>query len=74
MAAWHERITHIGTCVFAPAAVAGCRFAEMSRARIMPIVFCASFMPWLKLNMEAETSWPLRKKRSTLRGEAFRKR
>ena len=40
---------------------------------MMPIVFCASFVPWPSEYAAAERSWPRRKTRSTRRGEARRK-
>ena len=51
MAAWHDSTTHRGT-----AASALTLLAAMSRARITPIVFCASFEPWPRLNAAADMS------------------
>ena len=30
----------------------------MSASVMMPIVFCASFVPWARLNSAPETIWP----------------
>ena len=40
---------------------------------MMPIVFCASFLPCPSEKAAAETSWTLRKTRSTLSGRQLRK-
>ena len=40
---------------------------------MMPMVFCASFVPWPRLKAAEEASWPTRKNRSTRKGLAFRK-
>ncbi len=33
----------------------------MSARVMMPIVFCASFVPWASDTIEAEPIWPIRK-------------
>ena len=43
----------------------GIQFTETRRAVTTPIVFCASFVPWLRLTNAEETSWSRRKYRLT---------
>ncbi len=61
----HERITQSGI-----SKLSGTRRPDpasfRSTARVtMPIVFCASFVPWLKAMKAAETIWALPKTRAT---------
>ena len=40
-----------------------------SASAMIPIVFCASFVPWVRATKPPETSWPRRKTRLTFAGE-----
>ncbi len=44
--------------------------AEMSSSQMMPMVFCASLLPWPMLYIAEEASCSRRNQRSTLRGAA----
>src|SRR6185437_7423019 len=48
----------------------GMKWAANRAVAMMPMVFCASLVPCARLSSEAETSWPLRKNRSTRMGWA----
>src|SRR4051812_1231973 len=58
MAVCAESTTHSGTSEFLPTSP-----VAMSRARITPIVFCASLAPWPRLYAPADTSCMCRKPR-----------
>jgi len=42
---------------------------ETSARAMMPIVFCASFVPWVSATKAPETSWPRRKTRLIFEGD-----
>ena len=60
-----KRITHVGGRVKSAS-----RSPDATSASAMiPIVFCASFVPWVSATNPPETSWPRRKTRLTRAGE-----